>query len=143
MPQIDFYLIQGNQPDGRLLTVCRLTAKIYGLGLPLTIFCDNDADAEQIDERLWTFNPGSFIAHEKVAGDSPCQAPVRITCELGQNISQNSILLTLASNIPPEHCHFARVAEIIDEQNEALRQAGRLRYRQYQQQGYPIKVHKL
>ncbi len=143
MPQIDFYLLKGNHPQQRLLTCCRLASKIYGLGLPLTIYCDDESWLRQLDERLWTFDPASFIPHEITTASTPAQAPVRLSRRLDSDIAANSVLLTLANEIPPEHRHFSRVAEVIDENDEGCRLAGRQRYREYQQQGYPIKVHRL
>jgi DNA polymerase-3 subunit chi len=52
------------------------------------------------------------------------------------------VLVNLSPEIPPGFERFERVAELVD-QDEAVKLAGRRRYKSYQAQGYVIQTHNL
>ncbi len=143
-PRVDFYLIQTGDADRRLLTVCRLASKVYELGHPLVIRCDSDAQCRRLDERLWTFHPGSFVPHEVVTdATAACEAPIRITTACPPPPGEDAVLINLGRDIPEGHAAYSRIAEVVDERDEAVRQACRAHYRQYQERTYPLEVHRL
>ncbi len=144
MPRVDFYLIQAGRPDQRWLTVCRLAGKIHALGLPLVIRCDSRDECRRMDDLLWTFQPGSFVPHEIVdrTGDVP-EAPVWITTGCPSPATDTGVLINLGADVPDGHASFARIAEVVDERDAAVRQTGRLHYRDYRDRGYPVEIHRL
>lgn len=144
IPRVDFYLIQTGGPDRRLLTVCRLARKVYELAHPLVIRCESDEQCQRLDERLWTFDPGSFVPHEIMTDDATsCEAPIRITTDCPSPPGEDAVLINLGQDVPAAHESYSRIAEVVDEQNEAVRQTGRAHYRLYQQRSYPLEVHRL
>ena len=66
----DFYLIQ--KPRFReepLLLVCELARKAHEAGQPCIVLARDSAQAEQLDDLLWSFNPDAFIPHQIVDPD--------------------------------------------------------------------------
>lgn len=136
MPRIDFYILAATQPAQRTHFACRLAARAWREGLSVWIRTPDHATSEQLDEALWTFDEGSFIPHGLtpregdnpiVIGDAPCPG---------------ALLINLADSLADDWAERDRVAEIITA-DEATRQAGRNRYRDYQQAGATPQTHRI
>ncbi|MEJ2061404.1 MAG: DNA polymerase III subunit chi [Gammaproteobacteria bacterium] len=136
MTEIDFYLIQSSRPDGRLVMVCRLAAKAYGLGHRIHIHTAGPPQSEQLDDLLWTFQDGSFVPHE--IGNDP-GTPVTIN-HAHTPEGECDVLINLAADVPAFFSRFLRVAEVLD---EGTRETGRERYRFYRDRGYALRHHEL
>lgn len=136
--RIDFYLLEQNEPQARWLIACRLIEKAYIRGHTVYVYCDNQNDAETIDELLWTFKEESFIPHN-LQGEGPKPPPpVQIGFEESKGF--NDILLNLSSTIPEFHRRFKRVMEIVPG-NEQAKTLSREHYRQYRALGYELFTH--
>ena len=67
MARADFYLI--GKPRFReqpLLLVCELARKASDAGLPMLVLCASAAQAEQLDDLLWSFDPDAYVPHQIV-----------------------------------------------------------------------------
>jgi len=147
MTKVSFYVLPSDtqQNKDRLLLACRIAEKALRAAVEnasLTyIYCPDAAELAMLDDLLWTFRQGSFVAHERLHAvrDWTDAAPVIIGSEEpAQEI--NGVLINLAGEVPVFFSRFERVAEIID---NAGRESGRLRYQFYKDRGYPLKTHKL
>ena len=134
------YTMWNLDPAGRLQFACRLTEKAYGLDNSVYAYAATDADAQQLDDLLWTFRQGSFIPHER-AGAEDSEVPVRIGTP-ADNEHEGDLLINLAHEVPGFAARFARVAEIVGG-DEASVQAGRARFKQYRDQGIEPVTHKI
>ena len=56
--------------------------------------------------------------------------------------NDRNLLINLATEVPSFFSRFDRTLEVVNEQPE-VQGAGRLRYRFYQQRGYPLHHHKI
>ncbi len=142
MPRIDFYLLPGANPQQRRATACKLIEKAYRQGHQVYLRTDSPEETRQLDDLLWTFRQGSFVAHE-VCGDP--SAPVEAPVILGHGpapMAMTDVLGNLATDGPEDYARFERVAEFIDE-DEAVKQAGRLRFKAYKEAGHVPETHKL
>lgn len=142
MPRIDFYLLPGANPQQRRATACKLIEKAYRQGHQVYLRTDSPDDTRMLDDLLWTFRQGSFVAHE-VAGDP--NAPVAAPVILGHGpapLAMTDVLVNLATDVPEDYARFERVAEFIDE-DAAVKQAGRVRYKAYKDAGHVPETHKL
>lgn len=64
----DFYLIAKPRfRDQPLLLVCELAKKAYAANQPMLVLARDTAQAEQLDDLMWSFEPDAFIPHE-IAG---------------------------------------------------------------------------
>lgn len=138
--RVDFYILESPDPAGRMQFACRLTEKAYGLDNTVYAHTASDAAAQQLDDLLWTYRQGSFIPHER-SGTDGGHAPVRIgtpeACD-----ATGDLLINLGHDYPDCAAGFARVAEIVGG-DEASVQAGRVRFKQYRDQGIEPVTHKI
>ncbi len=140
MTRIDFYILPSSDPHARRVMACRLVEKAYRQGHSLYLKTDSEEETCLFDDLLWTFRQGSFVPHEP-AGSPDREAPVIIGHELPP-ADRRDVLINMGVDTPPGFEAFERVAELVDQQ-ESIKLAGRLRYRQYQSDGYEIQTHPL
>ncbi len=138
MTHVDFYILADDQPRERERLACRLAEKVYKLGHRLYIHTTGPAHTQLLDELLWTFRAGSFVPHELDAGEA---APVHIGHDPDNPVPAD-VLINLDTEVPLFFSQYERVAEIVD-QDPAVRQAGRSRYRFYRDRGYTLKTHEI
>lgn len=138
MTEVDFYVLADADPRRRELLACRIAEKAFGLQHRVFIHAADPAQAQSLDALLWTFRNDTFLPHSCMGEDD---APVLIGS--GEAPTDNRyLLLNLADAVPAFFSRFERVAEIINE-DPAVREAGRERFRFYRDRGYSLRTHKL
>ncbi len=148
---VDFYLLQdkagsdGTSPtttnNTKALFACRLIEKAYLLGHQMFVHCNNQQDAETLDELLWTFKEGSFIPHN-LQGEGPDKPP---PIQLGYEFEPrgfSDILLNLADAVPAFFHRFSRVMEIVPHEEQA-KELSRIHYREYKAYACILKTHSI
>lgn len=140
MARVDFYILsqQGSQP--RQSFACRLAEKAYRLEHTVHIQTGSQADAEQIDELLWTFRDGSFVPHDLIASakmERP--APVTISCTVAP-AEPRDLLINLCEDIPGFAATYPRVAELVSADEDCKRESRR-RFAAYREQGHTLETH--
>lgn len=132
MKRIDFYILPGSDPAARLTYACRLAAKAWREGHRIYLNCQDAAQAEALDQRLWSFAPASFVPHQQ-AGDGQ-DAPLLLAWGADAGGEQD-LLINLASSVPAFFERFARIAEVVDQDPQTL-DALRASFRFYRKRGY-------
>jgi DNA polymerase-3 subunit chi len=150
--RVDFYVLNSATERQRFTFACRLTEKAYLLALKVVLLSDSAAEAEALDEMLWTFNDRAFVPHDLRRADPTAEcdawrlraalaAPVQLTADL-EAIEAADLLVNLSARLPARLERFARVAEIIDA--DAPRRArGRERFKAYRELNVPVETHRL
>lgn len=139
MTRIDFYLLTSDQPQARLDYACRLAHKAWSKGHRVYLHCADMAQAEGVDELLWSFKPDAFLPHALHA-DQPNEA---IVCGAGDDPDpHHDLLINLAHTTPGFFSRFTRLAEIVVEHDD-VRVPARERFRFYRDRGYPLKSHQI
>ncbi|MCM2972120.1 DNA polymerase III subunit chi [Larsenimonas suaedae] len=141
MTQIDFYILPQTTLEARFDFACRLAETIFSKGYRLHVHCEDEAMARQMDERLWTFKPESYIPHTLVTEPLTPKTPVTIGWDHEPEPGVEA-LLNLHPEIPSWFSHLERVAEIINQHQEVL-VAKRACWSTYKERGYPVKAHQL
>lgn len=142
MARVDFYILNQSGQHSRQTFACRLAEKAYRLDKTVHIQTHNRADAERLDELLWTFRDGSFVPHERlVEAGRAVEAPVTIGCE-DDRIEPRDLLINLCDDIPACAEAFPRVAELVTS-DEDSKQQSRRRFAAYREQGHTLETHKL
>ena len=133
MPRADFYLIA----KPRFLTeplrlVCELAKRCHATGKATLVLCASQAQAEELDDLLWSFEEDSFIEHQ-LAGLDEDDADVPVLL-VPPGIA--SPLRPMVINLRPEPAPegFERVLEVVPP-DPAAREPLRERWRQYQARG--------
>ena len=171
MPRVDFYVLPNVAPKDRWVFACRLTRKAYLLGHPVYLHTSSSEKARYLDELLWTYQADHFIPHGIVGDQLPPLPPILIGDERGPSVLSISlpellakmyslippnttvppwenqpvpevVLINLDSNVPPFFEAFGRVSEIVNQEDQILRE-GRARFSYYRSQGISPNNHKL
>ncbi len=140
MTRIDFYLLEDPAPNARARLACRLAEKAYLLGHSVYLHTGSEEQARALDELLWSFKAGSFVPHAlRPAPDEECP-PVVIG--YGEAPAEGDLLINVSDALPRSFSDFARIAEVVDQEQSSLQHA-RERFRHYRAQGYQPGSHKL
>ena len=140
LSRIDFYVVSDSHLNARHLFVCRLAEKIYRLGHKVFIRTSTPSEATELDALMWTFRVGSFLPHSLTGMDAETpMSPLLIGHQEGPECSAD-LLINLAPSVPSAFRQYQRVAEIVD-QDAAVKEAGRQRYRFYRDQGFTVDTH--
>ncbi len=141
--RVDFYVLKSAAAKQRWAFACRLAEKAYLRDLRIVIANDTLADAQALDDLLWTFNERSFIPHKVcLAGDAVDPAtPIHLTLEPAA-MPGADLLLNLSGRLPANLERYGRIAEIIDA-DEERRRLGRERFKSYRDLKLPLETHQL
>jgi DNA polymerase III subunit chi len=143
--QVDFYILQGDSADQRLILACRIADKAYQQEQHVLINTDSPAESARVDGLLWTFAQNSFVPHRVIdagARDEQRAEPVLIGCGIAPDEEAWNVLINLAGEVPEFFSRYERVAEVVDG-NDQRRAEGRERFRFYRDRGYELNTHRL
>jgi len=142
MSRVDFYLLQSRTPNAKLNVACRLANKVYQSGMTGLIRVPDAATAKQLDDLLWTYDQSSFIPHS-LDDDLPRPGrPPIVISHLSQCDYDRDVLISLLEQVPEDHAHFDRIAEVVGAEAEEKARA-RDRYRFYRDQGCQLETHEM
>lgn len=133
--KIDFYLTQTKDFINSFPFVCQLIEKIYLQGFELLTNLQSKKEAEQLDERLWTFSKTSFIPHQ-------IQNNEQIFIGKSAQPNADALILNCVVANDPNTKMNKRLLQIIPNDPNLL-QVARQHYRFYQSQGYQISTHQI
>jgi DNA polymerase-3 subunit chi len=141
--RVDFYVLKSAAAKQRWAFACRLTEKAYLKDLKIVIVNDTLADAKALDELLWTFNERSFIPHQICLDEQSVDpaTPVHLTVESAA-LPAADLLVNLAQRLPAQLERYARIAEIIDA-DEERRRLGRERFKAYRDLKFTLETHQI
>lgn len=139
MTEVSFHF---NVPD-RLGYACRLLRKAARRGARVVVSGPQPV-LNQFDRQLWVFEPLDFVPHlHAKAGQAIPErlqaTPVWLTEQVA-DAPHHEVLLNLGDELVPGFERFTRVIELVS-LDGADRSAGRSRWKQYADRGYPITRH--
>ena len=136
MPRADFYLI--DKPRFReqpLLLVCELAKRGYAANLSILVLARDAAQAEAIDDLMWSFDPDEYLPHQ-IAGmdEGDDDTPILIATP-DMDIPARPMLINLRDGAP--NGSFDRVLEVVPADPSA-RGPLRERWKHYQSLGFEL-----
>ncbi|MFO1474626.1 MAG: DNA polymerase III subunit chi [Lysobacterales bacterium] len=137
MPRADFYLI--DKPRFRaepLLLVCELARKASDAGHPLLVLARDAAQAEALDDLLWSFDPDAYVPHQIAGADADEDEAAVLIAPPGVDAPLRPLLLNLRDAAPQGA--FERVLEVVPA-DRAARDPLRERWKHYQSLGFELK----
>jgi DNA polymerase III subunit chi len=142
--QVDFYILEADSDDARLMLACKVVDKATQLDHHVYIHSTSDEEARKLDELLWTFSQNSFIPHRVVRETQaePPREPVLIGLNHEPAQGRWNVLVNLAPDVPEFFSRYERVAEVVDG-NAERRERSRERYRFYRDRGYKLNTHQV
>ncbi len=139
MPRADFYLIAKERfREEPLLLVCELAKRGFAANLPILVLARDAAQAEVIDDLLWSFDPDEYLPHQ-IAGmdEGDDETPILIaTPEM--DVPARAMLINLRDAAPTGS--FDRVLEVVPA-DPAARGPLRERWKHYQALGFDVTKH--
>ncbi len=145
MSQVDFYLIQQSDDQGRMYFACRLCEKAISQGLKIYIHAGSEQAAQEMGGLLWTYKPESFIPHAIIGLDEELDSDEEIPVFIGFGQacdSRATVLINLSEEIPGFHADFERIAEIVPN-SETAKANLREHWNTYKEKGFELKHHAL
>ena len=139
MTRVGFYVVQAAAAGQRLEVAARLADKAYAQGHNIYINATDKPQAQALNELLWSFRPASFMPHA-LAGEEQSE---QIAIGWGQDPGKHSdLLINLQLEIPSFFSRFARVAEVVTQDEDSLA-ALRKSWLFYKERGYHLGKHDL
>lgn len=127
----------------RLGYACRLLRKAHAQDARVVV-CAPPATLARLDALLWTSDPSSFVPHVRLEPGAASLSEVDPTpiwlVERVEQAPTHDVLVNLGDELVAGFEAFARVIEIVPE-DEAAKQAARLRWKHYADRGYVLKRH--
>ena len=145
--QVMFYLLEqnksaennaNNDQDKQCLSLlhsCFQAAHFYRQNQRVFIFCQDQEQAHQVDELLWSFEPDSFVPHNLVNEGQKNGAAVEISWQAPTN--RRPVLINLTSTVPNFAHQFSQIVDFVPS-DEHLKQNARERFKMYRQLGFQV-----
>lgn len=136
MPRVDFYLIA--RPRFRAdpaLLVCELARKAFEQKLAALILVRSAEEAQELDRKLWEFDPDAFVPHQ-IAGEPDDDITPVLIVPPGVATPARALAINLR-----EHCVEAMtecVKEVVPAE-DSERDGSRLRWKEYLRRGYEVR----
>lgn len=135
MAKISFYLFE-KSPERQVESTCRLCRKILRQPAKIWLHCSDLDTQQELDERLWSFDPSSFLAH----GIDQTEAPICISSRLPD--SEDWIVFNFNKQPLEQVQQFGHIIEII-ENDETAKHIGREKFKAYRRLGISPQTYKL
>mgnify|MGYP003462525407 CR=1 FL=1 len=139
MPRADFYLI--DKPRFReqpLLLVCELAKRGFAANLPILVLARDAAQAEAVDDLLWSFDPDEYLPHQIAGMDEGDDDTPILVATPQMDVPSRALLINLRDAAPAGS--FQRVLEVVPA-DPAARGPLRERWKHYQALGFEVKKH--
>ena len=140
--RVDFYVLKSAAAKQRWAFACRLTEKAYLKDLRIVIVIDTLADAQALDELLWTFNERSFIPHKICLDEQSVDPATSVHLTVDTLMPSADLLVNLTRRLPLQFERYARIAEVIDA-DEEHRRLGRERFKAYRDLKLNLETHQI
>ena len=142
MAEVSFYILPSESLQERYEFACKLIEKAYRSGSFCYVLTDDAEQSRHLDDLLWTFRAGSFIPHQLYTGEPLALDNVILIGSVPAPENRQKTLFNLSSHYPEITAKTGRILEILDN-SETTKEAGRDRYRRYQQSGMTVTAHKI
>ena len=139
MPRADFYLI--DKPRFReepLLLVCELARKAFDAGIPTLVLARDTAQAEAIDDLMWSFDPDAYLPHQIAGSDDEDELTPILILAPDTDFPMRPMVINLRD--AAVEGDFERVLEVVPA-DPAARAPLRERWKQYQARGLDLNKH--
>ena len=139
MARADFYLI--DKPRFReepLLLVCELARKAFDAGIPTLVLARDTAQAEAIDDLMWSFDPDAYLPHQIAGSDEEDELTPILILAPDTDFPMRPMVINLRD--AAVEGDFERVLEVVPA-DPAARAPLRERWKQYQARGLDLNKH--
>src|SRR5258708_22445974 len=109
--RVDFYVLKSAVARQRWAFACRLTEKAYLRNVSVFRVNDTLADAQALDDLLWTFNERSFIPHKVCVDEHSTDPATKVhLAALPTALPAADLLVNLTASLPTHWERYPRIA---------------------------------
>jgi DNA polymerase-3 subunit chi len=135
----DFYLIAKERfREEPLLLVCELVKRGYAANLPILVLARDAAQAEALDDLLWSFDADEYLPHQIAGSDEDDDETPILIATPDMDVAARPLLINLRDAAPAGN--FDRVLEVVPADPSA-RGPLRERWKHYQSLGFELNKH--
>jgi len=135
----DFYLIAKERfREEPLLLVCELAKRGYAANLPILVLARDAAQAEALDDLMWSFDPDEYLPHQIAELDEGDDDTPILIATPEMDLPARALLINLRDAAPTGS--FDRVLEVVPADPSA-RGPLRERWKHYQALGFDVNKH--
>jgi DNA polymerase-3 subunit chi len=133
-----FYVLASSDARSRELFLIKLLSKALKQQRQIDVRFAQQQDAQRFDQTLWATPAHGYFPH---AVEHQFAAPIQL---FGEQIQRpcHDVLINLHPDFYDGFDQYQRTIEVLDQSVELI-EKGRLRWRQYKQQGIEPTLHKL
>jgi DNA polymerase-3 subunit chi len=133
--------VEVHAPGGKGRLVCAHVQRAYEGGDTVAVYVPDPAEAEDLDEALWTFAQDAFIPHVRLEeATSPLIEPVILFSGEPGELEADLLVVSTDGELPGWFGRFRRIRDFAVLYDEALRQAGRARFAACRAAGYHMSM---
>src|SRR5690625_5109201 len=136
MTEVSFYILHGSALPARRHFPRRLIEQARRLGQQVLVTVDCAADAQHMDDLLWSFHPESFVPHRRLDALDQPPAPVEIGIK-NEYGDHHDVLVNLSQQVPEQFSRFERLSEVVVQEPQVL-QSTREQFSFYTARGEPV-----
>ncbi|MDR3430802.1 MAG: DNA polymerase III subunit chi [Rouxiella aceris] len=141
MKQATFFLL--DSPEGidglssHEALACQIAAERYRAGQRVLLACEDQQQAERLDEALWKRDANQFVPHN-LAGEGPrFGAPVELCWPGKRGNAPRDLLISLLGQFADFATAFHEVVDFVPYE-DSLKQLARERYKAYRSVGFNL-----
>lgn len=139
MPRADFYLIAKPRFAAEpLKLVCELARKAHDSGKSTLILARDMAQAEELDDLLWAFDPDAYLPHQIAGQDEDDEVTPVLIAAPDSDTPSRPLVINLRDDAWLGACE--RVLEVVPA-DPAAREPLRERWKQYKALGLDLAKH--
>lgn len=145
MKKVIFYLIEDNSKlnDALLLPheklACEKIIESWQQGLRILVACQDQRQAEKIDEYLWQLNSDRFVPHNLVGEGMKLGSPIEITWVGKRSNNNRQLLINLQESFPDVASMYKDIVDFVPAESK-LKNLARERYITYKNLGFNLKT---
>lgn len=132
-PSIQFYHLT-TTPLERALP--KLLERAISGGYRVLLAVESDERGEQLNQLLWTYDPGSFLPHGSDKEAQPEQQPILISTSTNPVNSSNLLMVTDGRCV--KYSGFERILDVFDGNDGVATTSARVRWKEYKDIGHEL-----
>jgi DNA polymerase-3 subunit chi len=116
--------------------IARLLLRRGRLTPNVLLLCPDAAMMQELNERLWTVHPESFLAHAVAGADAEANArqPILLASDIVRD-NDPQVLINGGLEVPTDVSGFGSIVDFVDAWDDGLLAASRERFKTYKRLG--------
>ena len=133
--------VELHAPEGKSRLVCSTVQRAFESGQTVAVYVPDPAEAEELDNALWTFAQDAFIPHVRLEeAAEPLIEPVVLFSREPGDTGADLLVVVTGGELPGWFARFPHLRDFAVLYDEAQRQASRARFAACRAAGYRMSM---